>query len=83
MTQAVTHIKRPACQQEKSASRDASRVVYFVVTEGRCLGRQRATENAFLKLAAAVEELALSEIYACVQYHRWYIISLFQENMNF
>jgi len=71
------YIKRPDCQQEKLDSRDASRPVYFVVTEGSYLGRQRATETASLQLVTAGEDLPLSEMYTCVQYHRWYI-NLFQ-----
>jgi len=67
------YIKRPDCQQEKLDSRDASRAVYFIVTEGSYLGRQRATETASLKLATAGEDLPLSEMYTYVQYHRWYI----------
>jgi hypothetical protein len=52
----------------------ASRAVYFIVTEGSYLGRQRVTETASLKLATAGEEdLPLSEMYTCVQNHRWYI----------
>jgi hypothetical protein len=71
------YTKRPDCQKEKLHSRDASRVVYLVVTEGSYLGRQRATETASLKLATAGEDLPLSETYTCVQYHHWYI-NLFQ-----
>lgn len=71
------YIKRPDCQQEKLDSRDASGAVYFVVTEGSYLGRQRDTETASLKLAPAGEDLPLSEMYTCVQYHLWYI-NLFQ-----
>ena len=47
------YIKRPDCQHEKLDIRDASRTVYFVVTEGSYLGRQRATETASLKLTTA------------------------------
>jgi len=67
------YIKQSDCQQEKLHSRYAIRPVYFVVTEGSYLGRQRATETASLKLATAGEDLPLSDVYTCVQYHRWYI----------
>jgi hypothetical protein len=81
LTQAVTTSNdQTVSQQEKLDSRDAGRAVYFVLTEGSYLGRQRATETASLKLATAGDDLPLSEMYTCVQYHRWYT-NLFQVQM--